>query len=133
MQDNFDVNLKSTIEVSRDGQVPFELYTTDRYDTRQPIQRRASRRTPKCDAIRIKMTPKKRLRSEFRAQVTLSDTFVLRYNPMHRQGNHDIFVKESGLRLIVCFLVYLCPCVNATERPNILLLSEDNGPELLLR
>ena len=41
------------------------------------------------------------------------------------------FVKESGLCLIVCFLVYLCPCVKATERPNILLVvSEDNGPEL---
>lgn len=61
MQDNFDVKFPKswTIEVSRDGQwVPFELYTTDRYDTRANQYNVVHPAAPlKCDAIRIKMTP----------------------------------------------------------------------------
>ncbi len=41
------------------------------------------------------------------------------------------FAKSASLCLVLGCLVFLCPCVRATERPNILLIvSEDNGPEL---
>ena len=61
LQDNFHVKFPKswTIEVSRDGQwVPFELYTTDRYDTRANQYNVVHPAAPlKCDAIRIKMPP----------------------------------------------------------------------------
>ncbi len=61
MQDRFDVKFPKawSIEVSRDGEwVPFELYTTDRYDTRANQYNVVHPAAPlKCDAIRIKMTP----------------------------------------------------------------------------
>ena len=62
MQDQFDVKFPAqwSLEVLQNGEwKPFELYTTDRYDTRANqynVVHPAAKL--KCDGIRIVMTPK---------------------------------------------------------------------------
>jgi DUF1680 family protein len=62
MQDQFDVKFPAewSLEVDQEGQwKTFDLYTTDRYDTRANQYNVVHPAAPlKCDAIRIKMTPK---------------------------------------------------------------------------
>ena len=61
MQDLFDVKFPKqwSLEVEQDGEwQPFELYTTDRYDTRANQFNVVHPAAPlRCDAIRINMTP----------------------------------------------------------------------------
>ena len=61
MQDQFDVKFPDqwSLEVEQDGQWrPFNLYTTDRYDTRANQYNVVHPAAPlQCDAIRIKMKP----------------------------------------------------------------------------
>ena len=63
MQDQFDVRFPAewSLEVEQNGRwKAFELYTTDRYDTRANQYNVVHPAAPlKCDAIRIRMTPKK--------------------------------------------------------------------------
>jgi hypothetical protein len=62
MQDRLDVKFPAewSIEVEQNGQwKPFELYTTDRYDTRANRYNVVHPAAPiRCDAIRVRMTPK---------------------------------------------------------------------------
>lgn len=62
MQDQFDFKFPAewSLEVEQDGKwKAFELCTTDRYDTRANQYNVVHPAAPlKCDAIRIKMTPK---------------------------------------------------------------------------
>jgi hypothetical protein len=62
MQDQFDVKFPAewSLEVEQAGKwKAFELYTTDRYDTRANQYNVVHPAAPlKCDAIRIRMTPK---------------------------------------------------------------------------
>jgi hypothetical protein len=62
MQDRQDVWFPKewSLEVKQGGQwKPFELYVTDRYDTRANQYNVVHPAAPlSCDAIRIKMTPK---------------------------------------------------------------------------
>lgn len=61
MQDQTDVRFPKewSLEVEREGKwIPFELYTTDRYDTRANQYNVVHPAAPlQCDAIRILMTP----------------------------------------------------------------------------
>ena len=63
MQDREDVRFPKewSLEVEKDGKwIPFELYTTDRYDTRANQYNVVHPAAPlQCDAIRILMTPQK--------------------------------------------------------------------------
>ena len=63
MQDRFDVKFPAewSLEVEQNGKwKPFELYTTDRYDTRANRYNVVHPAAPtRCDAIRVRMTPKK--------------------------------------------------------------------------
>lgn len=62
MQDRFDVKFPAewSIEVEQNGQwKPFELYVTDRYDTRANQYNVVHPAAPtRCDAIRLRMTPR---------------------------------------------------------------------------
>lgn len=62
MQDQFDFQFPAewSLEVEQDGKWnAFELCTTDRYDTRANQYNVVHPAAPlKCDAIRVKMTPK---------------------------------------------------------------------------
>ena len=62
MQDRFDVKFPAewSLEVEQDGTwKPFELYVTDRYDTRANQYNVVHPAAPiRCDAIRVRMTPK---------------------------------------------------------------------------
>ena len=62
MQDREDVRFPEewSLEVEQSGQwKPFELYTTDRYERRANQYNVVHPAAPlKCDAIRIRMTPK---------------------------------------------------------------------------
>nr|WP_236649492.1 beta-L-arabinofuranosidase domain-containing protein [Rhodopirellula sp. SM50] len=63
MQDRFDVKFPAewSLEVEQNGKwMPFQLYTTDRYDTRANRYNVVHPAAPtRCDAIRVRMTPKK--------------------------------------------------------------------------
>ena len=63
MQDRFDVRFPAewSLEVEQNGQwKPFELYVTDRYDTRANQYNVVHPAAPiRCEAIRVRMTPKK--------------------------------------------------------------------------
>ena len=63
MQDPFDVKFPAewSLEVEQDGTwKPFQLYVTDRYDTRANQYNVVHPAAPvRCDAIRVKMTPRK--------------------------------------------------------------------------
>ena len=62
MQDQFDVKFPAewSLEIEQGGQWnPFELYTTDHYDTRANRYNVVHPAAPiHCDAIRVRMTPK---------------------------------------------------------------------------
>jgi hypothetical protein len=62
MQDRFDVKFPAewSLEVEQNGTwEPFELYVTDRYDTRANQYNVVHPAAPiRCDAIRVRMTPK---------------------------------------------------------------------------
>lgn len=62
MQDQFDVKFPAewSLEVEQEGTwKTFELYTTDRYDSRANQYNVVHPAAPlKCDTIRIRMTPK---------------------------------------------------------------------------
>ena len=62
MQDRFDVKFPAewSLEVEQNGTwEPFELYVTDRYDTRANQYNVIHPAAPvRCDAIRVRMTPK---------------------------------------------------------------------------
>ncbi len=63
MQDRFDVKFPEewSVEVEQDGQwKPFELYVTDRYETRANQYNVVHPAAPvRCEAIRVRMKPKK--------------------------------------------------------------------------
>ena len=62
MQDQFDVKFPAqwSLEIEQNGEwKPFELYVTDRYDTRANQYNVVHPAAPvHCDAIRVLMTPK---------------------------------------------------------------------------